>query len=223
MRDCLNTDKPGKFGYLVHGAGCVLVGASLLLQTGCSTTKPHAKGDPLVGEIHPPGGAPNSPVPPNPASHSKSAAVPPIPSTQGPVTNASLASLDGGRSLAIGSNTPVSGGQPASYVTPANMPPVSPSPGGPKVMPLPRDTSPPAVATTGSVSANQQTNDLLQAQLKARGVIFQKQDSVPDGVKFVCIVPVPGSNDNQFFEATARDYPTAVQAVIFQIDQQKKK
>jgi hypothetical protein len=59
----------------------------------------------------------------------------------------------------------------------------------------------------------------LQAQLSARGVSWQRQETVPDGFKFVCSLPNRyNPRINRIYEATARDYKTAIQAVLDQID-----
>jgi hypothetical protein len=63
--------------------------------------------------------------------------------------------------------------------------------------------------------------DALQAQLKQRGVTWQHQEPVADGVKFVCAVPNRHNPDiNRIFEATASTYAAAVRAVLQQIDSQ---
>jgi hypothetical protein len=64
--------------------------------------------------------------------------------------------------------------------------------------------------------------DPLQSSLKARGVISQDQKTLPDGVHFTCRVANPQDpNSVRVYEATGNDYPSAVQAVLNQIDQQR--
>jgi hypothetical protein len=99
------------------------------------------------------------------------------------------------------------------------------------VQPVPRENAQSPVPVASGVlttsgtwgSANPvSNNDSLQAQLKARGVLYQKEDRVPEGVRVSCIV---ASRQNpsitRVYEAVARDYPSAVQAVLKQLDQQR--
>jgi hypothetical protein len=216
-----NTPQLGKMGGWVRRRAAMTALAAtfcLVLAAGCnSTSNTKAKQDPLVGDIHPPAN-PNNPFAPQPPANAHQNGVPPVPTTQGPVTNAALASIAGSRPLAIGDATQAGlrTAQPAGYVAPA-------STGRPRVVALPRDPAAPPVLNTGSVAANQATTDVLQAQLRARGVLFQKVDAVPEGgIKFSCLVPSPSNPEShQFYEAIAADYPSAVQAVIVQIDRQK--
>ncbi|MCI0455771.1 MAG: hypothetical protein L0Z62_02160 [Gemmataceae bacterium] len=61
--------------------------------------------------------------------------------------------------------------------------------------------------------------DQLQAQLKARKVVWQRQESFGEGFKFSCQVPNPYNPEfNRIYEATARDYRSAILTVIEQID-----
>jgi hypothetical protein len=64
-------------------------------------------------------------------------------------------------------------------------------------------------------------DDQLQAALKSRGVLWQDQKVLADGVHFTCRVPNPHDpNFTRVFEATAGDYRSAVLAVIQQLDAQ---
>jgi hypothetical protein len=65
--------------------------------------------------------------------------------------------------------------------------------------------------------------DQLQGQLKARKVVWQRQEMVGDGFKFTCQVPNPYNRDfNRVYEATARDYKTAIVMVLEQIDRDQQ-
>jgi hypothetical protein len=99
---------------------------------------------------------------------------------------------------------------------------------GAMVQPVP---PPPAVPSVGSSpQAGGQTispvgfidSDPLQSSLKARGVIWQDQKTLPDGVHFTCrVANQQDPNSVRVYEATGSDYPSAVQAVLNQIDQQR--
>jgi hypothetical protein len=65
-----------------------------------------------------------------------------------------------------------------------------------------------------------QAIDTLEAQLKSRGVQGQRSQNVPEGIKFSCVVPRrDNSGSMRVYEATASDYPSALRAVLQQIDQ----
>ena len=64
--------------------------------------------------------------------------------------------------------------------------------------------------------------DNLQNQLKARGVAWQRAENVAGGVKFTCIVPNPQNPQvSRAYEAIGPDYPAAVLAVLWEIDNRK--
>lgn len=65
-----------------------------------------------------------------------------------------------------------------------------------------------------------QAADTLQAQLHSRGVQRLTRQSVPEGVKVMCILPRRDNpSSTRVYEATATDYPAALRAVLQQIDQ----
>lgn len=91
----------------------------------------------------------------------------------------------------------------------------------PKVMAVPHEASSSPILTTGSFSAAQQTQEILQTQLKARGVQWQKSEVVPEGIRFSCIAPSRSNPESsRIYEAVAPDYASAVQAVLLQIDRE---
>src|SRR5262249_36290673 len=150
----------------------------------------------LFGEIHPKG-QPGTPPPPQPAKTKDQ--VPPPTASSGASSNAELASmsgLSGGRPLAIPENQASAGTWNA---TTASATPVNLKKPEPIVVPLPREPSTPgpAVVPNNVVAAGswgpqgQPTTpaiDALQAQLRDHGVLWQKRDDVPEGVKFSAIV-----------------------------------
>lgn len=182
----------------------------LALVAGCATD--HSPPDPLKGQIHPQSPTQYGSAPANQNAPTKtSSGVPGIPSTEGPYSNAALAAIDGSRPpLAIDANNVATS---SAYTPSAN---------GPTVSPLPRDLSAPPVPGVASGTTGTQAEDILQAQLRARGVFGQKQAPTPDGgVQFSCIAPNRGNPDSsRIYEATARDLVSAIQAVIVQIDRQ---
>jgi hypothetical protein len=196
------TRKPGKIEHRSYAAcGVALAAACILLGVGCSNTQ-HV-GDPLKAEIHPqqlpPGQAVYGPNLSTPNQNHNTAGMPPIPSVDGSVSNVSLASMSGGRPLAITASQ-TSGYSPA-----------------PTVMPVQPD---PPLSTTSTET--KQALDMLQSHLRARGVQWQKQEAVPEGVKFTCYVPNrAGVENGRLYEAVGRDYVSAVSAMIVQIDKNK--
>jgi len=80
--------------------------------------------------------------------------------------------------------------------------------------------SAPAVPVVSPVSYTDP--DPYQKALNDRGVIWQDQKQVANGVQFTCrVASKQDPNFIRVYEATARDYPSAVQAVLAQIDQQR--
>jgi len=188
----------------------------LLIAAGCSTSS-GSHPDVLLGEIHPQGptqqygsAPPNNANQPGNTKTTGGGGVPGIPSTQGPYSNVALASMQDGRPpLAIDENN----GARTSAFTPS-------SSNGPTVIPVPRDPGSAAVPNNNSLSSAMPSGDILQAQLRARGVNWQKQETVPDGIRFTCIVPNRvNPESSKIYEATARDLVTAIQAILVQIDQ----
>jgi hypothetical protein len=109
-------------------------------------------------------------------------------------------------------NVPNGSFGPGAAIQPVPPPPVV---AAPAAVPIP---VPHTVTPVGFTEA-----DPLQTALKSRGVIWQDQKAVADGVQFTCRVTNPlDPNFLRVYEATARDYQSAVQAVLLQIDQQPK-
>ena len=82
--------------------------------------------------------------------------------------------------------------------------------------------SPAAVAAPNSSAANRFLDfDQAQAQLRARGVLWQRLETVNEtsNWRFVCSVPSrQNPNKHRTYEATGRNYLSAVQAVVEEID-----
>lgn len=208
------TGKRRKIGNGRWRPGGLLLGAVGVFSclAGCSSlTSTAGGGDPLLGE------QPRNQAPPrtSAAPVKTGALVPPIPSPHLSSSPAALAAgtLVGGRPLAIDDQQPT----PPTAGTQLRRP-------EPIVQPLPRSPAPPGLLTAGSWVPAAQTaaNDPWQAQLRARGVLWQRQEQVLEGVKFIALVPHRQQpNVTHTYEATARDYPSAVQAVLQQIDAQR--
>ena len=202
-----------------HASRCqaVLIVASLCcacfaLMNGCASNQ-HSHGDPLVGEHK---GNPQGASPLAPAKTSSLNPPPPmVPSTSNAVLAAN--SLPGSRPLAIQEaswqrdQTP--GAVSAVPVVPAK------TGGGPVVQPVPREGQLVPVQMTGW-SPSGPTADSPDALLQSRQVLNPQQEKVAEGIRvsgFVRDKVTP--NRLHFVEATARDYLTAVQALVQQIDQ----
>src|SRR5207247_1642178 len=62
--------------------------------------------------------------------------------------------------------------------------------------------------------------DALQARLKGHRVTYQRQETYQDGYKFTCVAQHPTNpNRERQYEAIARDYRSAILAVLEQMDQ----
>jgi hypothetical protein len=228
MRYYRKTDKPGKIHTPLsaestaapshHGTGSgafgprlnrwIMLASCLVIGAGCAASGPSGS-DPILGEIHPQkpniyGPNPSSPAA-IPTKTSANSTDPLLWST----SNSTLAPIPDSRpALAINDNIATSGFNNASFTSGFS----SSSGGRPTVMPL-SDQAP------GAYVPGAPTSEILQAQLRARGVIWQKQESVADGVRFTCVVPNRYNPDScKAYDATARDIVTAIQAVIVQID-----
>lgn len=180
--------------------GCV----GLVTVNGCSSVK-HTHGDPLIGEHK----GNIAPVPPAPPAKTSSVDPPTMTPTG---SNAALAvnTLPGGRPLAI---------QEASWQRNAQSP--APGPVGvPQVQAVPRVGQTPGNIQMAGWSPTGPTAESPEAMLQSRRVINPQQENVPNGVHvsgFVRDRTTPSRL--HFVEATARDYNTAVQALVQQIDQ----
>lgn len=112
--------------------------------------------------------------------------------------------------------------QPVPDANPAN-PPLTPTGSWQPASPNPPIAVPDApivkpVTQTVANSAPAVNPDVLGKQLQDRGVINQKVDNVPAGVKLTCYVARVGGAGFRVLEATAVDYNSAAQAIIQQID-----
>jgi len=112
---------------------------------------------------------------------------------------------------------------------PTNVPSVAPGVGA-AVQPVPPPSAivPTVAAGPGAAAAQPVSpvgftdSDPLQTTLKSRGVIWQDQKTLDDGVHFTCrVVNSQDPNFVRVYEAIGPDYRSAVQAVLDQIDQQR--
>jgi hypothetical protein len=243
MRRAWEKGKPADSGrarrQIWAGTLCI---ASLVLMAfaGCQATnetraKPH---DPLMGEKEPEktygvAGLPpppqnraqmNPPAPPAIASKSNAAMVypdpEPLPGARNPLAIAD-AQKQPTAPQQLGtwqpkSNINLTGGQSGPGVLlkqpEQTITPVPPPTFAPNVVPTPQ----PLPAAT---QVNFTDNDQLQAALKQRGVIWQDQKVLADGVHFACGVANPQEPDfSHTYETVAPDYRAAVIAVLEQID-----
>jgi hypothetical protein len=218
------------------GGLCVLIALS-----GCTHATRGPTGDPLVGEIHPkPGFAPTPTK--NKTTSSSRSGVPAIPTATSATSPAEIAQsrpeplddpLVGGRPLNIpggptgqpagswqgtltsGQGGKINPGLGAPELTARPLPPAPPpNPGGPQPGVVPAGSWRSPYAGLGY--------EQLQEQLIARRVAWQRQESFPGGWKFACSVPNPfNPNFSRTYEATARDYKSAILAVLEQIDRDR--
>jgi hypothetical protein len=220
---------------------CVLLclcSLALLGAVGCSAANKN-KGDPLMGEFGPKGEGAKAPP-----TKTSSNQVPPIPTASYGVSTANLAAgtLPGSRNLAISDPQPAPNSGPGALTAGTkdsanavlSVPP-------PAVQAVPRDSSPVVPATfdkgqppppdplltqqpapVSPPPPGQGPADPLQGQLKAHGVTWQRAENVPGGVKFTCIVPNPQNPQvSRAYEAIGPDYPAAVRAVLWEIDNKR--
>jgi hypothetical protein len=218
-------------------------GLGLTLSAGCShapmASAPPA--DPILGVMVPPG----LPQPVN-TPKVEGAQVSPTPQAfnQGgvPATPASNpATLAGnswqgsplGRPLAIDDRGPpffpgqLTSGNKTQQV-PGNL---APNP-TPKVERVPDITPPnqPVTPTSAwqtpqpvvqTAAAQPFSEDALAKQLRDRGVINQKRDTVPEGLRLTCYVSRGPDGGLLILEVTAADYASAVQAILQKLDTSK--
>jgi hypothetical protein len=210
----------------------------LPLAVGCQAPQTHT-GDPLLNEYYPK--APTGqPLPPPTKTTS---AVPPYPSNNSAASTAAIAAntaLPGGRNLAINDKTGTNWMLTNTSNSGAGNPPI--------VQPIPRDatfsgpitqssalSTPGTVITTGSWTSatpappaagplpplGTVTPEILQATLQGKGALGLKQENVADGLRVSCYVPQRSNPGNfRYLETTARDYSTALQALLQQVDGQ---
>ena len=148
---------------------CPLVPALSIMLAGCSTTPTTHSGDPLFGEYYPKGPNGQPMPPPTPAAgKTTSLGVPPYPSSNSATSTASLASLSGGRPLAIDekNNWAFINNNKTNTAAPATHAPV--------VQPIPRDTNAPTgpvAATKPSPPTNQVTPATLTSAANPSGSV----------------------------------------------------
>lgn len=214
MRRLPNPGKPRRMSKLRAWLAGIALGLA-----GCSSTQHAATtlGDPLLGPAPPPAQT-TSPLQ---ATTPQNNGLAPIPQSAGLNTNAALASQTPqphplGITQGAGWDRKVDGaptpGMPVSQ---------------PRVEPVPKDTSitapsSPAITQTAWTPAASQpapTADELEKQLQSRGVT--KHDQVPDGngIRLTVVVQNPANPTAvDTLYTTAPDYPTAVAAIIHEID-----
>jgi hypothetical protein len=205
------------------------------ILTGCSSTPTTAQHhvDPLLGHCTPPG----QPPLPNSVPKAVITSIPAPPQTGGipPLPNQSLASNpaalagqsgfqvslakplaidDQGRPQAPGQLTARS--QPLGYVPPNPHPTVVAVPDVNLTTPtgswqIPPSNVPPALPTIAPANA-------LRQQLQARGVLNEKVDPVPEGIRLSCYLPRSDGQGLRLLEAEAADYATAAQAILRQLE-----
>jgi hypothetical protein len=230
LQKTCGAERAGRRGFAVFAA--LLPSLLLLSQTGCQHHQ--QRSDPLFGDRTPSEGRLNE------AQATKTRSVPAIPTATTSPSTAALAAepLPGARPpLRIedpqsptnptpGNDWRAVGGPngPAPGVVAVN-PGVQPAAGAVLQRPQPMPTPPPVNTQPGVPVPGQNspmTYEQLQDQLKARNVVWQRQDNTADGIRFSCAVP-NSSNPNiqRVYEATAPTYLAAIRAVLDQIDQQR--
>jgi hypothetical protein len=209
----------------------------LLVLNGCSSTQKNTQnGDPLYGESLPKTYGPPAPKA-GAATTSKAGGLPALPTATESTSIAALAqgdplTGDDRTPLAISAKGPT---QPAGVWQAEGKPAVAQNVGAtlkrpePMAEPLPAATRPVSTALPDTVPANSWPSgagvsyEQLQDQLTRLKVKWQNQVTFNDGFKFTCIVPNPSNPDfNRTYEATARDYKSAILAVLEQIDRDRQ-
>ena len=216
------------------------IGLSMPMLTGCSSAPTTAQQhhDPLHGVLVPPGTAPqptNSPKAGNSAIAAPQTGslngIPAIPTNNTSSNNATLAGTsfqgplgkplaidDEGRPHAPGQLTARS--QPLGFV-PANanpkveqVPDVNPSPS--RLTPTGSWQVPPTLSSADTAVPS--PAEAISKQLQARGVLNQKVDPVPEGVRLTCYLPRNDSPGLRVIDVIAADYATAAQAILRQLE-----
>jgi hypothetical protein len=200
------------------------------VAAGCTPTQVtgvQQPADPLVGVMAPPGMPRPTTLPPTAPADSP-ASSPYSNSSQAPASSnpATLASLSGwtgpgGRPLAINDNP--NAGQLSSSKSGDGYLPPNPHPRVervPDVNPNPPTVTPTASWQTqsrGTPAAPNSSDTVWVKQLQDRGVIDQKQDPAPEGLRLTCYVQRQAGGV-RILEVVAADYPAAAQAIIRQLD-----
>jgi hypothetical protein len=195
------------------------------ILTGCSSTPTTAQHhvDPLLGHCTPPGQAPLPNSAPKTVNTSipapQTGGIPPLPSNSLASNPAALAGASGTqvsltKPLAITDAQLTAHSQPLGYVPPNANPKVMPVPdtntSSTGSWQIPTSDVPPALPAAAPA-------DALRQQLQARGVLNQKVDPIPDGVRLTCYLPRSDGQGLRMLEVTAADYPTAAQAILRQL------
>ena len=195
-----------------------LLGGALIGLAGCAGPN-HVAGDPLLGK---PAAAPAAAPAASPTAAIPLVSAAPAPSSSGNASTAALASStaaspDGSYPLRIGGGTPGDGrtwsGPNASTASLQRPEP----PGDPVAHgdPQPARLTPPQTASTAPTAM---TFEQAQAQLEAKGVIWQQWSQADGQWKFSCAVPNPQDRTkSRRYDATGRDYVSAVQAALDKI------
>lgn len=217
--------RPTAWSRCVASAGFAFflgVSSLCLCLAGCAGQNRAPAGDPLLGEAAArPAAAPVAGATP-PASI-------PVPPAPAPYPNGSNAALAGGQPKPLDENNNLRIGTPTPL--PDNRPPPPPASGGTflnQPQPVPVPTPPPDPQSTrnfGTLTSNRAGNyEQAQALLAAHGVNWQRLETWGDqgGWKFSCSIPSKqNANISRTYEAQARDYLTAMQAVLEQIEKEK--
>lgn len=224
------------------------LGLALTLASGCSSTPVASAppADPLFGVMVPPGmpqpasapKAADASAPTTPQAFNQGG-VPTVPASMPSSNTATLAgtSWQGplGRPLQIDDKGPpflpgsLTSGSKTQQV-PATPAVLGPNP-NPKVEQVPDITPPvqPVTPTSSWQAPNQPAVQTaatpqpasaaaLSKQLEDRGVINQKQDTAPEGVRLTCYVSRGPGAGLRILEVTAADYTSAAQAILRQLD-----
>jgi hypothetical protein len=219
------------------GALCILA-----LLSGCNwmpRNKGPSEGEPLYGEFHKQTFTPAPPPGKTTSSKSgNSGAVPNFPNATSTASIGSIAGEDpmmGSHPLGIpstGTNkNQTAASQGMKLASAQSSDGMSPGLRAPIVEALPAAPSASGLPAAGAVAppppwtnrAAQVSYEQLQQMLMDRGMSEYRQETYQGGVKFTCWVPNPYNRDfRRTYEATARDYKSALLAVIDQIDRDRQ-
>jgi hypothetical protein len=195
-----------------------LLGSALIGLSGCASGN-HIAGDPLLGKpaaaaIAAPAASPTAAIPlvsapaaPSPGGNASTAAL----------ASSTAASPDGSYPLRIGGGAPGDGrtwsGPNASTASLQRPEP----PGDPVAHgdPQPTRLASPQSASTAPTAM---TWEQAQAQLEAKGVLYQKWTQADGQWKFSCAVPNPQDRSkSRVYETSGRDWVSAVQQALDKI------
>lgn len=208
----------------------------VLFLAGCShptnVSQPH---DPLHGILAPPSlprptNSPNAGPTATPAvTQTNDASA--VPTSSNPATLAAMSwTGPAGRTLAIDDSGPpflpgqlTSGSRSQRPLGPNPNPKVEQVPDvNPTPTAQPQSQGPPSSgfqpAAQPAPAAPVSADDSVSKQLQDRGVVNQKQDVVPDGIRLTCYLSRGLSGGLRILEVTATDYATAAKAILQQLD-----